>query len=834
MMYVKLVLKSLPFLLFFCISTQVLHGQSTVRINEFMASNTGTINDPDFNESADWIELFNAGPSTIDLSGYFLTDDLTNASKWTIPNGTSLPSGAYLLIWADGENTGLHTNFKLSSAGEEIGLFDAAGTPVDAVIFKEQTANISFGLLNNNASVWRYLESPTPGAVNDANGFLGFTQPVSFSSAGGFYSGALSVTLSTTDPAGTIRYTLDGAAPTELSSAYTGALTINETQVVRATVFRAGYLTSPIVSQTYLVNENTELPVVSIALDPDHLWSDEKGMYVAGTNGITGNCEAEPRNWNQDWEYAASMEFFETDQTPTINQVVGLRIFGGCSRLYDQKSLSVHARNRYGKGKIKHKFFQGDEPDEFDSLTLRNSGQDWFRTMMRDGMIQSVISKGIEIDNLAYRPAILFLNGEYFGIHNIREKMNADYIKNKHGYEEDEIDFLEFDGFVLRGDNNHYNAMINFVSSNDMSSNQNLAFVSTLMDIDHYLDYVSAEIYIANADWPSGNNKFWRPKTSNGKWRWMLFDTDLSFGGNAEGKFFSNTVVQATEPNGPVWPNPPWSTLLFRSLLENQQFQHQFIQRIASHTNITFDSTYVHHVIDSLQTQIASEIPRHKERWTESIGFNTPWPVHLERLIEFPVERPAHLRTHLMDHFNLSGLATLQIQTNMPEGGKVFVSDVALRSADFSGEYFQQIPIELRAEALPGYKFAGWEGGLVSNADSVEIQISSLTNITANFDLAEPVDIEPLDSSYRFALKQNYPNPVSSLTTIPYEVANSVQVSLKVYDLLGREVQTLLNKQVPAGQHQLQLNASGLAAGVYIYELSAGAFTDRKKFIVTR
>lgn len=826
--------KTLLLFLFLSLPTFVLHAQS-LRINEFMASNVTAVSDPDFDRTADWIELYNAGSSSIDLTGYALTDDLAEPLKWIFPEGTSIEADDYLLIWADDANTDLHTSFKLSSEGEEIGLFDPAGTSIDTITFGRQTADVSFGRLGGDPDAWRFLSKPSPGKANVTSGFIGFSEQVTFSSPAGFYPGPLSVALSTTDPAGTIYFTVDGAAPTTASIEYTGPFSIPDTRVIRAAVFQDGFLPSPIKSHSYFIGESTTLPVVSLGIEPANLWSDETGLYVAGTNGIVKGCDPEPKNYNQDWEYPASMEFFEADQTPIINQIIGLKIFGGCSRDYDQKSLSVHARNRYGKGKLKYQFFETKDLDEFDSLVLRNSGQDWFRTMFRDGMIQSVIAAGIDIDHQAYRPAIVFVNGEYFGIHNIREKMNADFIDNNHDFDEDEIDFLEFDGALpIRGDNMHYNAMIDFVSNNDMSRAENLAYMNTQMDIDHYLDYVSAEIYIANADWPSGNNKFWRPRTSDGRWRWMIFDTDLSFGGNANGKVFSNTVQQATDPNGPVWPNPPWSTLLFRSLLDNQQFKNQFIQRISSHINITFDSTYVHHVIDSLSAQIESEIPRHKERWAESIGFNTPWPVHIERLLEFPVERPAYLREHLTDHFGLSGLTTLEITNNLPEGGHVYVADVPLRSGDFAGEYFTAIPLELRAQPREGYQFVGWSGDFTSSADSVEITLNVPTTIQAQFELTEPVSTEDIKTGYRFALGQNFPNPVSGRASIPFEIPQAGHVSIRVYDLLGRTVRSVIDSPMAAGQHQAQFDASTLAAGVYFYELRTNDQAARRKLVVRK
>ena len=816
------------------VGIQPLSAQISLRLNEFMASNGGSSFDPDFGEAGDWIEIYNSGLERINLTGIYLSNDFTNATQWPFPVGTEIGPGEYLIIWADEANILLHTNFQLDITGGQLGLFDAAGNAIDSINYGPQKTDVTFGLLNNTPAVWRYLDTPTPGAANDASGFIGFTEPVSFSTNGGFYSSAQTVTLSTAG-LGTIHYTTDGSIPSEDSPVYATPLSVGASVVLRAAAFQPDFLSSNVITQTYFVNQQTELPVFAISMNPDDLFSDSEGIYVEGTNGVPGNCSEAPRNWNQDWEKVANIEFFETDGTVVINQEAGVKISGGCSRNYAQKSLELIARQEYGSDTFTHSFFPNKDIDAFKTLELRNSGQDWFRTMFRDGLIHTLLSEHDQMQVMAYRPAVVYLNGAYWGIHNIRELPDVAYLEQNYGATEGQIDLLEGLAAPVEGSADTYNEMLTFIRNSDMSVDQNLATVDGWMDVDQFIDYQTAAIYTANADWPSSNIKFWRSSTGDNRWRWIVFDTDLSFGGNENGVFSSNTLFQATDPAGPDWPNPPASTELLRALLENQGFEHRFVQRLASHMNITFDSTYVNQVIDRLSGDIAGEVPRHMEKWEESIGFSTPWEVHIGSLREFPQERPAFLRTHVADQFGYNESATLQVTTNEPTGGRVFVSEVEPRSLPYQGIYFSDVPLELRAEPAEGYMFAGWIGDVESTDEALTIVLNASTSVEAVFEeIADQTSSEDIESPYQFGLGQNYPNPFSSSTTIPFEMDNPGLVRIRLIDLLGREVMSLREEYLAAGKYTQILNASSLATGTYIIELNDGTRALRKSVVLVR
>ncbi|MFC2084189.1 CotH kinase family protein [Bacteroidota bacterium] len=718
--------------------TSFLYAQDTtlsLYINEFMASNYETIYDQDFNEYGDWIEIYNGSLSSVNLSGYFLTDKLKDPTKWEITDEIIIEPDSFVIFWANGKDQNSHCNFKLAIEGGEIGLYLPDQTPVDTLSYSEQITDISFGRNPDGSDKWTFFNTSTPGTFNNPEGFENIVPNPEFSIQGGFYNNPQTLEITSLLDSVHIYYTLDGSEPAEDNFRYTEPLFLDKTSVVRAVGFREHYIPSSTVTNTYFINENITLPVISINTNPENFWDDKIGIYVAGTNGIPGNCSSQPRNWNQDWERPISLEFFETNKTLAFKLDAGVKINGACSRLYPQKSLAIFVRKKYGTGKINYQFFEDKEIYEFNNFILRSSAQDWWRTMFRDGMIQTVIKQSMNIDYQEYRPSVVFLNGEYFGIHNLREKLNEHYLKTNHNVDPENIDLIEISKEIIvnNGDREGYDSLINFVSNNNMSLEANYSYVITLIDVDEYIDYQIAEIYSANADWPGSNVKLWRTKNPAGKWRWMIYDLDFCFGGNGKGQYWSNTLELATDANGPSWPNPPWSTLLFKKLLDNDDFKNEFIQRFAFHISTTFETEHVIHIIDSLQAVIAPEIPQHKLRWTKSISFADTWEDLVEIMRDFARNRPINVRGFFNDKFNISGSAQLTIDCDNSEGGLVSIYNERIPN-NFEGVFFKEIPIKLEAIPLPGFRFTKWQGLVTDSAKIISITLSENSQITALFE----------------------------------------------------------------------------------------------------
>ena len=815
-----------------------------VVINEILASNAETLADPDYGEFGDWIELYNGSEAAVDLGGYSLTDDLgaDAESRWAIPAGTVLGAGAYLVVWADDYDAGppatsaLHTDFKLSAGGEQVGLFSPAGVVVDSLTYGDQSADVAYGRFPDGAGTWALLETPTPGAANTDAPAEAPPLPPSLSLASGFYAGGETVALETAVAGVTVRYTLDGTDPTEASTPLSAPLALDATTVLRAAAFADGGLASETVTRTYFVGESSTLPVISLVTDPAGFFSDEDGIYVEGTNGIPGRCRTDPVNWNQDWERPVHLSFFEPDGAGgfalALDQGAGVQIFGGCSRIYPQKSLSLHARGRYGASDFAYRFFDDVDVESFDDLVLRSSAQDWWRTMFRDGMIQTV-TRHMDLDGQAYRPTVVFLNGEYWGIHNLREKLNEDYVAGHYGYDDSDVEVIES---TRRGASENFDPILDILDTADLNRPETLTQLDALMDVDQYLNYLIAEIYSANADWPGNNLKLWRPKTPEGRWRWMLFDTDFGFGGNAQGQPESNTLALATAPDAPGWPNPPWSTYLFRSLLENDGFRHAFVQRLAAHINTTFAPPRVLGVIDSLEANIEAEMPRHKARWPESASFAPTWSDLVDVMRDFARTRAPNVRGHVNRQFpEVVGSARLWVAAT--EGGRVMAEGVPLPraapDAPFESVFFRGVPLTLRAVPDEGYTFTGWSGLASAAGDSLDVMLDGEATITASF-TAGSVDAEADPESPRARLSAVYPNPASRSATVEVWLPRSGPLSVRLVDLLGREVALLAEGRTAAGTHRLRVPTRALPGGVYTVLMEAGGTLSTRRLVVAR
>jgi len=725
----------------------------------------------------------------------------------------------------------LHTNFKINSSGEYLSLCDSNGNLVDHVDEKDLPSDISWGRQPDGSDNWFLFEKPTPGLSNTTPGLRNIAEKPSFFHSGGFYTAEFNLKLTTDSQTSTIYYTTNGAEPTLASEKYTNPVLIDKTTVIKAKTINADLLSSETVTNTYFINENTSLAVVSLSTTPENLWDDEIGIYVEGTNGITGYCSDSPKNWNQDWERPATIEFFEPDKTPGFKINCGIKIGGGCTRLYAQKTLAVYTRSEYGDNEIEYQIFPDKPLKKYNNINLRNSGQDWYRALIRDGVMQEIVKDRMDIDWQCYRPIVMFINGEYWGIHGLREKHNEHYIAANYGIDPDAIDILKSHAYVNQGSASHYLEMINFIENNDLVVQENYEYVKKQMDIDEYINYQITEIYYANIDWPGGNIKFWRPQTPDGKWRWILFDLDLGFGAHSMGQYASNSLANATSLTQTYYANPTWSTFLFRSLLKNEDFKNEFIQRYCMHIGTTFERDRVLGIIDSLESLITTEVPRHVAKWPASTNLTYSWRDHIGIMKEFAILRPNSARNHLQSKFNLSGSSSITIINNSQKG-IVKINGVELINQVTTIRLINNIPTRFEASPKPGCQFIGWKGMSTSSKDSINITFTENDTIIANF--LSPSAITKSELVQKYRLYNNYPNPFNPVTTISYEISEESDVSLLIYDYTGRLLEILVNQKYSAGKYSIKWNAEKYSSGVYFYKIKNGEFQKVRKCLLLK
>ncbi len=672
-------------------------------INEVFATNADVEFDPDYFNFSSWVELYNPSGNQVALGNYYLSDSPTNLQKWKIPTGVNISANGYLRIWCDGQNAGLHTNFELASKGEKVFL-SSGSSMVDQVAYPLQYLNVSYGRLENGGATWAYLLNPTPGAANNpVSGKTQLAKPT-FSLKAGRYNSSMQLTLSHSNTQVQIRFTNDGSEPTAQSALYTSPITISATTIIKAKAYLAENIPSEAESKTYLINEHSStLPVVSISTKPANLWDNQIGIYADGTNGITGNCMNSPRNWNRDWSRHAVIEYFDASGNRKLDQHVDIRIGGACSRNFPQKSFAIKGRNEYGSNELKHKFFENKSISEFGGVFLRNSGNDFNVTQFRDALMQEVAGSAMNIDYMAYRPTAFYLNGIYWGIQNLREKIDADFIESNYGYSKDEIDLLETYENAIEGTNVSYQSYKNALRAMNRKTQAAYDFIDQNIDIDEYVNYLVTEIYFANTDWPGNNTKFWRPKKQGGKFRWILWDTD--FGMGLVGYSTHPTLNFATDSTQVNWPNPASTTEHIRMVLQNPIIKSKFIQRLNASMLTSFRPDRLHAYVDRFSNRIKDEIPFHKVRWGGNVG---DWNYSTQVMKAFATERRDYMYQHMASFFNLQGITQLSVKAS-PEGTGNFKLNGIKAEAPLAQEpYFKNIPYSLEPLPEPGYVFKQW------------------------------------------------------------------------------------------------------------------------------
>lgn len=707
------------------IVSQSMRGQ--LYINEFLADNQTVLADPDFGDFADWVEIYNAGGTAVNLSGYALSDDSEAFGKWLFPEGTSIPARGFLLVWLDNENSGLHASFRLSKTGESVYLSDRNLALLDSVRFDEQIENVSYGRRVDGSDEWVYFQTPTPGLSNGSGtGDLVAAKPV-FSMESGFYDGSQTLVLTPQSARATIYYTLDGSDPGQGSIRYQNPIQLDTTTSVRAMQVEDGFLHSPVATRTYLIDEPTTLPVFSIVTDPDNLWDPDEGIYVEGPDYVWGWGNG---NFWQDWEKPCYVEFWESDRELKISQGAALKITGALTRTASQKSLRLIAKGEYGKTKFTYRMFKDKEISSINDIVLRSSGNDWARTMMADGLMQTLVAGQMDIDYQSYRPAILFLNGQYWGIHNIREKVGDDYIEENHGFPKDNIDLLSQTDDIREGDRTQYDALLTYIESHDLNVDEYYDYVSDRIDLQEYVNYYVTQIYYANHDWPAGNIKYWRPRIEPSKWRWILFDTDLAFQ-----QPFLNTMAWVTDPN----PEYEIENDLFIGLMKSRRFQQLFLNTYQYHMASTFKTERVLPVIDSLQAAIEPEIRRHIERWRGYHGWTyvyegeymktgylesyEAWKGYVNQFRTFARNRPDDLNQFVADHFGIGSPTRVIVAVSEPQTGKVWINQDKSTDRSLELVYFTNQELTLEPLVNANSLFSQWviEQGFYNPGDLVPV-----------------------------------------------------------------------------------------------------------------
>ncbi len=602
-------------------------------ISEVMSANRSYLKGP-YGTTADWLELHNTSDSTVELADYYLSDRSSDTDRYPLPDIT-LKAGEYCVLLLKSDPTNLNSHyeslpFNLSSEGEQLYL-SKNGSVVDYVMLPELAADESWGRAKES-SVFSLLASPTPGYGNSASAEK-CAMPTA-SVAQGCYDGIdyLDIELS---GEGEIYYTTSCATPGSTAKLYTGPIRLTETTVIRAECRSSGKQDSELLNLSYIINENDTLPIVSVVTDPGNLWDPGNGIYVAGPDASEEPPHFGANYWN-DWEKIANITLFETDGSG-FSADCGIKIFGGFTRSMPKKSLACHFRDIYGCGELAYPLFGEDSFDTYESFVLRTGGQDSTRARMRDVLITSLFSDYTDVPVQKYKPVVVYLNGEYWGLHYIREKINTNYLAAHYNVEPDTLNVVKGGGWA----NPDYVDFAEYTAKHNMSDPEQYEYVSSRIDVDNYIDFLIAEMWIANMD--SGNVKYFL--NPEGIWTWILYDTDLAFL-----EYKNNPFPTYFLPNN-IGAADTTAKTFGAKMIKNELFRDKFLSRMAWQMNTIWTEENINARIDEIITMIGEDMPKECERWNNSYK---AWQDSVESLRLFAANRNEYMLKFAQEWFDLT------------------------------------------------------------------------------------------------------------------------------------------------------------------------------------
>ena len=583
------------------------------------------------------IEIKNVSGKTINLNNYKIGDKSGTIAK--LPN-INLSNNAYYVVYGSNKysysDKKLYTGFKINNSDEIIYLYDKDNSIIDTFNVGKLIGSTSSGTNSNGQKV--IYKTKTFGKDNPKTTYTGYSGDVIFSVQGGYVEKGSRVTLLTSTNSD-IYYTTDGSTPSTKSNKYKEPFTINKTTVIKAISTKNGLVQSDVISRTFFVNDKHDIAVVSLSTESGNLFGSG-GIYT---------------NYRMDKEKPISFEFYESDGSFGVMFNGGVKLVGQDSREFAQKSMAIYLRKQYGRQEVTYPFFK-DNVNTFSSFTLRNSGEDVVNMKMKDAFLVQTIKGQMNIDYQDYRPVAVYINGNYWGLYFIREKINESYLHNHYGVDEDNIDLIKGIKDVRSGTITNYNKTVDYLKTHDMSNKSNYEYIKTQIDVEELVDYWIFQTYYNNTD--TGNIRFWRAHDGSTKWRWVLFDLDWCM--------YPSTYRQVrfnypTLPNGHGVGN--WfPTTITYNLWKNSEFRDLYLKRFAYHLKNTFQPERLNKILDEVSSLVRGEMPKQIKRWNSelsaqgygSLSSMSAWDNKLKLMKTMLANRHKLVISNLKSQFKLS------------------------------------------------------------------------------------------------------------------------------------------------------------------------------------
>ena len=658
-------------------------------INELMASNAGTVMSPATNFDS-WIELYNPTEQPISLGGMYLSNRPDDLKRWQMPSSVgTIPAKGFLVVWL-GSND-IKSNqafFKLDCDGGTICLSDKNGNLITMMNYPEAMSRTSYARTTDGGDEWGWTANPTPGATNATSVFASERlDPPVVNKGSQLFSGTLTIKVDI--PEGTIlSYTTDGSMPTASSprSIY-GTFSVSKTTNYVFRLFKNGFLPSVPVTRSYIQTSNQyTIPVISIVGDERYFTDNKWGIDVVGTNGKTGNGRDDPVNWNQPWDRPVNFSLISPTDGMLFNQDVNISVSGGWSRMSSPRSMKLKANKIFdGLNHLDYSFFPQKPYIRNKALLIRNGGNDSYARFMDPALTTIVQRSGIDLDVQSTVQVAEYINGRFKGVLNLRETNNDKFVYANFGYDDEEIDMFENYSFG-NGTDEVYLYLCQL--SENINDEGVYDEVKSMLDIDEFSNYMAAELYLGNDDWPNNNVKAYRSQ-NDGRFRFILFDLDQPF--NAWGHTLSSLDNSSFRGISMV--------RLFQNLLKHDEYRKKFIDIFCLMAGSVFETERATAIVDELADAMRPMLKldnKNPDGTANKIKSNL-------------ASRPESMTNQLQRYspMKLSGVRKQKVAiASDTDGATLFINGLQVPYAYFNGNLFY--PVTLEAKAPAGYTFTGW------------------------------------------------------------------------------------------------------------------------------
>lgn len=687
-------------------------------------------------------------------------------------------------------------------------------TLVDAVSFGQQVQDVSFGRDSVTPTTLQQFAVPTPGAENTTpivNDLRVDGVNVSVSPASGVY--ATDQTLTMSAPSGVIHYTLDGSNPRLTSPVYSAPLSITATTVVRAQVYETGKAPGPIVTRTYFRGETMgNLPYISVIADPETMFGNTIGIYKNEHETVSGGFGLKDVYKGKD--APGNIEYFAPGGSLAFAAGCGIRIGGENNWVHPQKALNIAIRGKYGNDDVAYDVFPNSGIALHTGFALRDGGDNWHKDMLRDCLYPRLAPGFMNVDTALYMPSVVFINGAYYGIHDIRQRWDDMWFFQTYHLPSDKIDHLLYGHItsasvtlgVDKGSSTDWNTLMTFINTADLTVQANWDYVESKIDIDSFMDFVVAESYGNNTSW-FHNREFWKPKTPGGKFRWFLTDMDRTF------STASLTGVLSAMLSS--------EDVLLRLKL-NIPFKQRLAQRYAAHVAGTFKASRVDAIVSAMDAEVAASIPRHVARWAPNGTTVAVRDSNIQNIKDYAVQRTANFAAEVATQLGVGTAVNLTLGVNAAHG-QVLVQGVPVEAGTF--KMFPSIPFTLTAKPAPGYAFSSWSG--TTGGASTTATITGAASITATFVPVTETPIGGTLASNTTLTLAGSPYVVNDDLIVPAGITLTVDPGVTIQMTTRRHFRVLgvLNVNGTAAQKVNLVGRNGERWGGLSFEFPSGAST---------